>query len=169
MKANTPTMYRELKKLPWKNVPAHTTRTSGRGRWVTRTIKVVDVPDWIVFVGAAQVAQLRRTVTTTATRKKTVEVVYLITSADRIAAPPKTLAAWVQGHWGIENRLHWVRDTTFGEDNSQARTGNAPQVMATCRNLVISLLRIDGWTNIAAARRHYTRHPHHTITLVLTS
>lgn len=163
VKANTPTMYRELKKLPWKHVPAATTRTSGHGRQVTRTIKVLDVPDWIVFVGAAQVAQLRRTVTTKATRKKTVEVVYLITSADHTAAPPKTLAAWVQGHWGIENRLHWVRDVTFGEDHSQIRTGRAPQVMATCRNLVISLARLDGWTNIAAALRHYARHPHRAI------
>lgn len=169
VKANTPTMYRELKKLPWKDVPAHTTRTSGRGRKVTRSIKVVDVPDWINFVGAAQLAQLRRTVTTTATRKKTVEVVYLITSADHTTAPPKTLAAWVQGHWGIENRLHWVRDVTFGEDHSQVRTGRAPQVMATCRNLVISLARLDGWTNIAAALRHYARHPHRAINLVLTS
>ena len=167
VKANTPTMYRELKKLPWKDVPAHTTTTSGHGRRVTRTIKVIDVPDWIEFFGAVQVAQLRRTVTTKTSR--TVEVVYLITSADHIAAPPHTLASWVQGHWGIENRLHWVRDVTFGEDHSQVRTGRAPQVMATCRNLVIGLARIDGWTNIAAARRHYTRHPHQAITLVLTS
>ena len=167
VKANMPTLHKHLKSLPWKDVPAHTTSSSGRGRRVTRTIKVVDVPDWIGFVGAAQVAQLRRTVTTKTSR--TVEVVYLITSAEHTTAPPHTLASWVQGHWGIENRLHWVRDVTFGEDHSQIRTGRAPQVMATCRNLVISLLRIAGWTNIAAARRHYTRHPHHAITLVMTS
>ena len=106
VKANTPTMYRELQKLPWKDVPAYTTTASGRGRRVTRTIKVLDVPDWVVFVGAAQVAQLRRTVTTKTS--KAVEVVYLITSADHSSAPPHTLASWIQGHWGIENRLHWV-------------------------------------------------------------
>ena len=33
-----------------------------------------------------------------------------------------------RGHWGIENRLHWVRDVTFDEDRSQVRTGAAPQV-----------------------------------------
>ena len=57
--------------------------------------------------------------------KKTIEVVYLITSADPVSAPPATLAAWVQGHWSIENKLHYVRDVTFGEDNSQMRTGQA--------------------------------------------
>ncbi len=41
--------------------------------------------------------------------RKSVEVVYIITSAGHLAAPPATLAAWVLGHWGIENRVHWVR------------------------------------------------------------
>jgi len=59
---------------------------------------------------AAQVAQLRRTVTKKG--KKTVEVVYLITS-DRDAGPA-TLAAWVRGHQEIENRLHWVRSPGTG-------------------------------------------------------
>jgi hypothetical protein len=55
---------------------------------------------WIEFHGAAQVAQLRRTVTKKG--KKTVEVVCLITS-DR-AAGPAALAAWACGHWHIENK-----------------------------------------------------------------
>ena len=100
--------------------------------------------------------------------KRTVEVVYLITSADHQAAPPVTLAAWVQGHWGIENRLHWVRDVTFDEDRSQVRTGNAPQVMATLRNTAISLLRLTGWDNIAAGLRHHARAPDNPIKLLMT-
>jgi hypothetical protein len=52
-------------------------------------------PSWIGFAGAAQVAQLRRTLTQKG--KKTVGVVYLVTS-DRDASPA-TLAAWVRGHW----------------------------------------------------------------------
>src|SRR5205814_137979 len=98
----------------------------------------------------AQVAQLRRTVTRNG--KKTVEVVYLITS-DR-GADPAALAAWVRGHWEIENRLHWVRDVTYQEDKSLVRTGNAPRVMASLRGLAISLLRLDGQANIAAANSH---------------
>ena len=167
VKANMPTLHQNLKKLPWKDMPAYTARTADRGRRVTRTIKVADVPDWIDFPGAAQVAQLRRTVTAKAT--KTVEVVYLITSAGHKDAPPQRLAAWVQGHWGIENRLHWVRDVTFDEDGSQVRTGQAPRVMATCANLAISMPRIAGWDNIAAGLRHCARHPDHALSLVLNS
>lgn len=166
VKGNQPTLYRQLKDLPWSKVPAHTTTQTRHGRRTTRTIKIIDAPAWIGFTGAAQVAQVRRT--TTRAGKKTVEVVYLITSADHHAAPPATLAGWVQGHWGIENQLHWVRDVTYDEDRSQVRTGNAPQVMATLRNTAISLLRLTGWTNIAAGLRHHARNPGHTLKTVLT-
>ncbi|MDD4868898.1 MAG: ISAs1 family transposase, partial [Mycobacterium sp.] len=166
VKANMPSLHHKLKKLPWKDIPAHTARTADRGRRITRTIKVADVPDWIDFPGAAQVAQLRRTVTAKGT--KTVEVVYPITSASHTDAPPCRLADWVQGHWGIENRLHRIRDVIFGEDGSQVRTGQAPRVMATCRNLAIGMLRIAGWENIAAGVRHHARHPDHALELVLT-
>ena len=67
-------------------------------------------------------AQLRRTVTKNG--RKTVEVVYLITS-DRDAGPA-TLAAGLRRHWEIENRLHWVRDVTYQEDKSLVRTGTHP-------------------------------------------
>jgi predicted transposase YbfD/YdcC len=167
VKANMPTLHKNLKELPWKDVPSYTATTTGRGRRVTRTIKVVDVPEWIQFPGAAQVAQLRRTVTEKGT--KTVEVVYLITSANNDDAPPQRLASWVQGHWTIENRLHYVRDVTYQEDGSQVRTGQAPRVMTSCRNAAISLLRIDGWENIAAGCRHHARHPDHALKLALTS
>src|SRR5665811_297704 len=153
VKGNQPKLYAACKALPWRDVPARRVTSKGHGRRVTRTIKVVTAPIWVEFSGAAQVAQVRRTVTRNG--KKTVEVVYLITSADARAACPTTLAAWVQGHWGIENRLHYVRDVTFDEDRSQVRTGAAPQVMASLRNLAISLLRLAGWTNIAHALRHH--------------
>jgi len=152
-KGNQPKLYAACRALPWRDVPAHRVTTKGHGRRVARTIKVVTAPAWVEFHGAAQVAQLRRTVTRAG--KKSVEVVYLITSADARTATPSLLAAWVQGHWGIENRLHWVRDVTFDEDRSQVRTGAAPQVMATLRNVVISLLRLAGWTNIAHGLRHH--------------
>ena len=100
-----PTLYRQLKKLPWATIPAVSSVTTGHGRRACRTIKTVLAPAWIEFHGAAQVAQLRRTVTTKG--KKTVEVVYLITS-DR-DADPAVLAAWVRGHWEIENKLHWLQ------------------------------------------------------------
>jgi predicted transposase YbfD/YdcC len=162
VKGNMPTLYRQLKKLPWAAVPAVSAVSTGHGRRARRTIKAALAPAWIEFDGAAQVAQLCRTVTRNG--KKTVEVVYLITS-DR-DADPATLAAWVRAHWEIENKLHWVRDVTYQEDKSLVRTGNAPRVMATLRSLAISLLRLDGHDNIAAANRHHARDPQRTLKLL---
>jgi len=162
VKANMPTLYRQLKKLPWAAIPAVSSVSTGHGRRARRTIKAALAPAWIGFDGAAQVAQLRRTVTVHG--KKTIEVVYLITS-DR-GADPATPSAWVRGHWEIENRLHWVRDVTYQEDKSLVRTGNAPRVMASLRSLAISLLRLDGHANIAAANRHHARDPQRTLKLL---
>src|SRR5689334_20503691 len=162
VKGNMPAMYQQLKKLPWAQIPAVSSVSTGHGRRARRTIKTALAPAWIEFDGAAQVAQLRRTITKKG--KKTVEVVYLITS-DRSAAP-ETLAAWVRRHWHIENKLHWVRDVTYQEDKSQVRTGNAPHVMASLRSLAISILRLDGHANIAAANRHHARDPQRTLKLL---
>jgi hypothetical protein len=122
-----PTLYRQLKKLPWSRIPSVSSVSTGHGRRARRTVKVALAPAWIEFAGAAQVAQVRRTVTRKG--KKTVEVAYLITS-DRMAGPA-ALAAWNCGHWEIENKLHWVRDVTYQEGKSLVRTGNAPRVTAT--------------------------------------
>jgi predicted transposase YbfD/YdcC len=165
VKGNVPTLYRQLRKLPWAAVPAVSSVTTDHGRRARRTIKAALAPAWVEFAGAAQVAQVRRTVTRKG--KKTVEVVYLITSD--CDAGPATLAAWVRSHWHIENKLHWVRDVTYQEDKSLVRTGNAPRVMATLRSLAISLLRLDGHDNIAAANRHHARDPQRTLKLLQTA
>lgn len=81
-----------------------------------------------------------------------VEVRYAITSLPPDVGAVRLLDL-VRGHWGIENRLHYVRDVTMGEDASQIRTGSAPQVMAALRNVVLALLRTAGFQNIAAALR----------------
>ncbi|WP_238161102.1 ISAs1 family transposase [Kribbella antibiotica] len=165
VKANQPKLLAACKNLPWKDVPSHTSTSRGHGRKATRTIKVTTAPAWVEFAGATQFAQVRRTVTRNG--KKTVEIVYLITSADH-QAPPATLAAWVQAHWGIENRLHRIRDVTYDEDRSEARTGNSPQVMATLRNTAISLLRLTGAENIAQRLRHHARNPETILNLLLS-
>ncbi len=166
VKGNQRKLFEACKALPWKDVPPYTAKTRGHGRTATRTVKVVTAPAWVEFADATQIAQLRRTVTKDG--KRSVEVVYLITSADHHAAPPPTLAAWVQGHWGIENRLHYVRDVTFDEDRSQARTGSSPQIMATLRSTAISLLRLTGTENIAQRLRHHARDPDTVLKLLLT-
>jgi len=63
VKGNMPTLYRQLKKLPWARIPAVSSVSTDHGRRARRTIRAVLAPAWIGFAGAAQVAQLRRTVT----------------------------------------------------------------------------------------------------------
>ena len=98
VKKNQPRLYTASKNLPLKDVPGHRVSTTGHGRRVTRTIKLVAAPAWVHFAGAAQVAQVRRAVTRGGT--KTVEVVL----PDHLRRQPLGatghLAAWVQGHWG---------------------------------------------------------------------
>jgi len=59
----------------------------------------------------------------------------------------------------MEDRLHWIRDTDFDEDRSQVRTASGPRIMASLRNLVMTILRLTGTTNVAAALRYHARRP----------
>ena len=84
---------------------------------------------------------------------------YAVTSLEHRDADPRLLAGWIRSHWTIENRLHWVRDVTEGEDHCSVRTGHGPQVMAALRNTAINIIRLRGGTNIAAAHRDFSYRP----------
>jgi len=89
-----------------------------------------------------------------------------VTSLAATRADATEIALHVRKHWGIENKLHYVRDVTYGEDASRVRTGNAPRVMASFRNLAVSILRLAGNTNIAAALRAAARETTRPLTLL---
>jgi predicted transposase YbfD/YdcC len=165
-KANQPGLFARCKALPRAKVRASHAVDVGHGRRVRRTIKVAAAPVVLDFAGAVQVAQIRRT--RTIAGKKSVEVVYIVTSMPSTEASPAEIAAWVQGHWGIENKLHWVRDVVFDEDRSSVRTGNAPRVMATLRSTAISLLPLARITDIARAIRHHARDANRPVQVLLT-
>ena len=94
------------------------------------------------------------------------ELAYAVTSlSPQQAGPARLLELW-RGHWGIENRVFWVRDVTMDEDRCQIRSGSAPQIMAGLRNLVISIFRIGKEPNIAAALRRYATKPAYSLSLV---
>jgi len=166
VKVNQASLFARCTALPWAKIRAASAVDVGHGRRVRRTIKVAAAPALLDFSGAVQVAQIRRT--RTLAGKKSVEVVYVITSMTSTQASPEQTAAWVQGHWAIENRLHRVRDVLYDEDRSSVRTGHAPRVMAILRSTAISVLRLTGETSIAAATRHHARNPHRPVQLLLT-
>jgi predicted transposase YbfD/YdcC len=124
--------------------------------------------DYVDFPHSAQVARIERTTQLIKSGKsRETEVVYLITSLSSEKASPERLLALNRGHWEIENRLHWVRDVTFAEDLSQVRTGTGPRMMATLRNLAISLIRLrDKSRGIAQALRDLAARPHLTLAMV---
>lgn len=157
--------------LPWKDVPIGYRETdTGHGRMVTRTYKVVTIAAGIIFPHAAQAVQIVRTRKRKgSTKRATRETVYAVTSLTAAQTQPTELARYIRGHWHVENKLHWVRDVTMGEDASRARTGGGPRMMASLRNLAISLLRLTGHTNIAKAIRRMGRKPKRAIKLITTS
>jgi predicted transposase YbfD/YdcC len=112
--------------------------------------------DW---PGHQQGSEVARTITKKATGETRREVAYAITSLSNERASARQLLQLWREHWHIENKLHWVRDVTFDEDRSQVRTERIPQVMAALRNVAISLLRVCGAENIAAATRRYAARP----------
>ena len=66
---------------------------------------------------------------------------YAITSVGAELADAETLLGWWRGHWGIENRLHWVLDVVFKDDLARLRTGHGPANMAVVKHMAMNLLR----------------------------
>lgn len=138
-----------------------------RGRVEHRLIRVSTelnrylAPAWPLV---AQVAQVTRIVTKKG--ETSTEIVYLITDLSPQQAPPLRLLALVRGHWGIENHSHYVRDVSFQEDRSRLCTKNAPQILAACRNLALTLLHRAGFSQISSARRSFSYHPEQALALL---
>jgi predicted transposase YbfD/YdcC len=178
-KGNQKGLFERLNALDWASVPVtHKSAGTGHGRKETRTIQVMDAPADLGFPHVAQVFLIERhTIRKVRRRKKnsrkytTREIrsaiaVLGITSLSAREAAPEHLAAYVRGHWAIENKIHWVRDVTFREDSSQVRTGSRPRIMATLRNLAIGLIRQAGHTKIAATIRRIRNDPHLLIAIL---
>jgi predicted transposase YbfD/YdcC len=136
----------------------------GHGRRERRSIRVASAAgiDW---PHAAQVMRIRRDAGPTCGPWEHKEIAYGITSLPADLASPRHLAIYARQHWGIENREHYVRDKTFGEDLQRVRTGNQPNAYAAIRNLVTGAFRRAGFANIAHARRHYGRDDQRILTL----
>ena len=112
----------------------------GHGRIEVRSIQTLtQVPPWLSWPGVQQVCRITRQ--RTLKGKTTIEIVLAITSLTRLRADAKKLLALTRQHWAIENRLHYVRDVSMGEDACRVRSGDAPQNLSALRNLAIGLIR----------------------------
>ena len=95
------------------------------------------------------------------------ETVYAITSLTADEAGPERLLALSRAHWGIENKLHYVRDVTCREDQARTNAGHAPQVLAALRNTALTLLRRFGFKP-AEGFEHFAEHRQAAINAVTT-
>ncbi len=137
---------------PWRMM---TTSNKEHGRLETRTLTCTDdLDDYLKWTEVRQVVRRECERLEMKSGKVTRAVSYAMTSVSGEVATAAQLAALWRGHWTLENRRHYVRDVTMGEDSCQMYVGAAPKALASVRNARISLLRRDGWKNIAAGMRH---------------
>ena len=121
---------------------AATELDKGHGRIETRVCTISDDiqwlkerhPQWKGLNSILEIESTREIKEDTSTEKR-----YYIAS---IAADTSTAQRAVRQHWGIENKLHWVLDMSFGDDQSRIRKGNAPRNIAIVKKTVLNLLQI---------------------------
>lgn len=126
--------------------PDYTELDYGHGRIIRRSLWVT-AAEGIDFPHVTTAARIRRDGYDLDGTLISKEIVHAVTSLDADRASAASLARIARGQWGIES-VHWVRDTAYAEDASTGYAGNGPQVMATLRNLAISLLYLAGVTEI---------------------
>ncbi|WP_248294912.1 ISAs1 family transposase [Actinoplanes sp. TBRC 11911] len=108
VKGNQPYLHKQLASLPWRRVPDATRDDErGHGRREIRTLKILTVSTGIDFPNAAQAMQIRRR-RLDEPKCFTTETVYAITDLGVHQAKPAQLAAWIRGHWSIENKIYCV-------------------------------------------------------------
>lgn len=172
VKRNQPSLYETIKlaftALPpinqeeayfWQH-QTYTTYDKAHGRLEKRTLESTPALNaYLQWPGVAQV--LRRTCQRTYLKsgKMTSQVRYAVTSLRRDMVSLRQIELVWRRHWTIENRLHYVRDVSFGEDICQIHLGNAPQALAAFRNAILTLFRFEGWSSTPTAFRHFDAHP----------
>ena len=121
-------------------VSRHETEETGHGREEARSYYVCAAPDDLPDRGRwSKLTAIGMTINDTLRNgKPTLEFRYYILSKKTSA---RRFAAAVRGHWGIENRLHWQLDVTFGEDQSRVRRGHADANFSILRRTALSLLK----------------------------
>lgn len=137
----------------------------GHGRIEIREIEVSSrldgYLDWPHFKRAIRIKRTRLV-----NGERSEEYSFFITSLSREQADARDLLRFQRGHWGIENRLHWVRDVTMGEDKCRARSGNIPQNLAAFRNAALTMLRANGYKEIASTLRLLAVKPQKLFTIL---
>ncbi len=152
VKGNQPRLLKQLKTMSETQKPCErfVDVEKARGRITCRIVEVfndlkgIDL-DW---VGAQSLVQVERLGLRSG--KKYLQTNYYISS---LVSTATTFALGIRQHWGIENRLHWVKDVVFGEDAAPFSNYNVATNWSIIRNIAINLARKGGYDSLTKAER----------------
>jgi predicted transposase YbfD/YdcC len=140
----------------------------GHGRLERRTLTTSSMlKDYLDWPFLQQVFKLERRIINLTTGELSEQTVYGVTSLAADKANPQQLLHLNRHYWAIEHGLHYRRDVTLNEDRCRLRTGHAAQTMATINNLVLTLIRNQGYSNVPDARRKFAAHPLEALKLIM--
>ena len=183
VKRNHPDLFSEIEEL-FQNIPdtlaegtihpilkepigVYETVEKSHGRLQTRCLKAsTSLNEYLDWPGLAQVIQYRYTYKNPNREEETQKISYGITSLSPEETTAERLLTLRRGHWSIENKSHWMRDTLLGEDTSPVRCGAIPQIMAALRNTALAVLRFAGITRIADEMKYYASKPKLAVNLI---
>ncbi len=175
-KANQPTLEEDLHLFfsepppdcrDWRQAR---TWSKGHGRLERRELVAsTELNEWLAgtWPGVEQVFCLQRT--SLRQGHWHTQTVYGLTNLTPQHASAARLLEIIQRHWRIENRLHWRRDVTLGEDHCQVRKGAAPLVLAALNSVVLALFDFLGVRNVPQRMRRLDALPAQAVRLVLGS
>ncbi len=148
VKANQPTLFQAIQQH-FHPEDTFEQIDKGHGRIEKRRVSLspacLNLPDWLEMNTIIRVESQRQT-----KNKREFSTRYYISDLKETAFQ---FYQRIRGYWGVENRVHYVRDMTQGEDKSRIRTTPLPQLLALARNLAINLYRDAGFSNMAQAQR----------------
>ena len=175
VKDNQETILEDLKAIDFADAPWHETLDKEHGRLERRRCAVADLSgaEWngcAALHGRRQAMRIERERETLKTGRRSVEVIWSLTSLGPERAGPRELLALVRNHWHIENRLHYVRDFTYDEDRCRVHVRHLPRNLACLTNAAIALVRCGGrFRYLPEANRHYAARAQEALDAVMTA
>ncbi len=172
-KRNQPTLRDDIALLfsqapvPWLPEQQAHSVNKGHGRIEVRHLRTsCELGEFLApkWPQVAQVFQIERRITRRG--RTSTEMAYGLTSLPLEVTPAPHLLRLIREHWHIENRLHWRRDVTLGEDACRVRTGQTPKVLAALNNVVLALMDCLGVDNVAAQTRAFAARPADALALI---
>jgi len=173
-KENQPQLRDDIRSLfalpPTPRYPREQAQSAGKrhGRQeVRRLCSSTELNDLLAarWQDVAQVFELERTITSRGVT--TTSHAYGLTSLTPEQASAKQLLKLIRQHWAIENRCHWRRDATLGEDRCKVMSHRAAATLAALNSAILALAQLLKATNLRSLRRQFSAQPAEALALIL--